>query len=123
MLPELSLQELVLNRCRLSAAKPLGALLKACPKLRLLDLEGNKTILRTPSEVAELQETVGECKLDHLQVLSLRWCHISASSGTCIKGFLTANCPALTRLDLQGNRGLPRSLFADTFLADYIQGC
>ena len=33
MLPELSLQELVLNRCRLSAAKPLGALLKACPQV------------------------------------------------------------------------------------------
>ncbi|CAE7919646.1 unnamed protein product [Symbiodinium necroappetens] len=122
MLPGLSLQELVLSRCRLSAVKPLGALLRACPKLRLLDLEGNKNILKTPSEVAELQEAVGECKLDHLEVLSLRWCHISASSGTCIKGFLTANCPALTKIDLQGNRGLSRSLFAGTFLAACIQG-
>ncbi|CAE7773870.1 unnamed protein product, partial [Symbiodinium sp. CCMP2456] len=123
MLPGLSLQELVLSRCQLSAVKPLGALLRACPKLRLLDLEGNKNILKIPSEVGELQETVGECKLDHLEVLSLRWCHISISSGTCIKGFLTANCPALTRIDLQGNRGLSRSLFADTSLAAYIQGC
>ncbi|CAE7906762.1 unnamed protein product, partial [Symbiodinium microadriaticum] len=122
MLPGLSLQELVLSRCRLSAVKPLGALLRACPKLRLLDLEGNKNILKTPSEVAELQEAVGQCKLDHLEVLSLRWCHISASSGTCIKGFLTANCPGLTRIDLQGNRGLSRSLFAGTSLAACIHG-
>ena len=116
------LRELVLSRCRLSKVQPLGALIKACP-LRLLDLEGNPQLLRTPDDVMELHQTVGGNGLGELEIFSVRWCHIPPAAGRCVRDFLKACCPKLIHVDVQGNRGLPRGLFADAFPASCIHGC
>ncbi|CAJ1443217.1 unnamed protein product [Effrenium voratum] len=116
------LRVLGLSRCRLSgkSAQAIGTLLRCCSSLQKLDLEGNRCFLQSEDAVDSLSQSIGD-GLRHLQFLSLRWCHIRA--GSSMRKLLQECCPALSKLDVQGNQGLTRSLLEECFAPECLQGC
>merc|ERR1711971_1012702 len=91
----------------MGAAPALGALLRCCPKLTALDLEGNPELLKTPEAIMGLVEALGQTLLPFLEKLSLRWCHIPVDASVAFQTLLE-KCPnlCLAEADMLGNRGL-----------------
>eukprot|EP00438_Fugacium_kawagutii_P025862 Skav233672 [mRNA] locus=scaffold1927:9364:10005:- [translate_table: standard] len=105
-----NLQVLGLSKCRLSqaSARAIGTVVHKCP-LKRLDLEGNTAFLISNEAVNGLAESVGQ-RLQPLDFLSLRWCHIQPAVAPAVKNFLEICCESSTILDIQGNRGLSKEL-------------
>eukprot|EP00929_Paragymnodinium_shiwhaense_P074635 TRINITY_DN38204_c0_g3_i1.p1 TRINITY_DN38204_c0_g3~~TRINITY_DN38204_c0_g3_i1.p1 ORF type:complete len:2282 (+),score=602.47 TRINITY_DN38204_c0_g3_i1:73-6918(+) len=102
-----ALTTLKMRCCKLpgSAASALGTWLSRCPAIRMLDLEGNRELLRTTAAVDGLCSTLSTQGLPSLEHLSLRWCQVPGEVGGALAR-LFAKCPRLTEVDLLGSRRL-----------------